>query len=256
LREFLKFAGQRAESHGGRISNIPMLAMFCVAMRRDVFRAVGCLDEGFGLGLFEDDDYSRRVRTAGLRVACAEDVFIHHFGEASFGALVPTGVYAALFEQNRRRFEGTWNVTWTPHRRRRDQQYLDLIESIATAVDRLIPPASARGAICVVSRGDDDLVRALHREGRPAWHFPRCADGTHPGHHPADSREAIAALRAAWGQGARYLLIPSTSAWWLDHYSDFCAELCRCGKKIETQDRCCILFAVAEFPAATDLGNA
>ncbi|MEY4917805.1 MAG: hypothetical protein RL616_1718, partial [Verrucomicrobiota bacterium] len=40
-------------------SEIPMLAMFCVAMRRDVFQQVGALDEQFEVGMFEDDDYSR-----------------------------------------------------------------------------------------------------------------------------------------------------------------------------------------------------
>ena len=32
-----------------------------------------------------EDDYARRVRDAGYRVACAEDVFVHRFGAASLG---------------------------------------------------------------------------------------------------------------------------------------------------------------------------
>ena len=41
--------------------------------------------------MLEDDDYSMRAREAGYRIVCAEDAFVHHFGETSFGKLVPTG---------------------------------------------------------------------------------------------------------------------------------------------------------------------
>src|SRR5256885_2225344 len=102
--EFLRFAAAREASHAAHATELSMLAMFCLAMRRDVFEKVGPLDERFGLGLFEDDDYSMRLRRAGYRTVCAEGVFVHHFGEASFGGLACDGGYAALLEANRRRF--------------------------------------------------------------------------------------------------------------------------------------------------------
>lgn len=58
--------------------------------------------------MFEDDDHAERVRAAGLHVVCAHDVFVHHFGEASFGKLVPTGEYGELFRENQRRFTDKW----------------------------------------------------------------------------------------------------------------------------------------------------
>lgn len=64
-----------------------MLNFFCVAMRRDVFDRVGMLDERFGLGFYEDDDYCARVRLAGYKLICIEDVFIYHRGGGSFGLL-------------------------------------------------------------------------------------------------------------------------------------------------------------------------
>jgi GT2 family glycosyltransferase len=84
---------------------------------RAVVDEIGLLDEIFGVGMFEDDDYALRIRAAGYRVVCAEDVFIHHFGRASFSKMQDEA-YKRLFEANKRLFEQKWNRTWTPHRYR------------------------------------------------------------------------------------------------------------------------------------------
>ena len=47
-------------------------------------RAVGGLDERFGLGLFDDDDLAERARRAGFELAVAHDLFVHHFGSRTF----------------------------------------------------------------------------------------------------------------------------------------------------------------------------
>jgi len=102
--------------HDGEVFSIPMLAMFCVAMKREVFEKVGWLDEQFGIGMFEDDDYAQRIKLAGLRLVCAADSFVHHFGQAAFKKLIENGKYEALFEENRRRYERKWNMEWVPHK--------------------------------------------------------------------------------------------------------------------------------------------
>lgn len=83
-------------------------------------------------------------------------------------------------------------------------------------------PADA--TVLVVSRGDTAL---LSLDGRTAWHFPMTMDGEYAGHHPADSADAITHLEALRGRGAGFLLIPSTSLWWLDYYADFARHLDR-----------------------------
>jgi GT2 family glycosyltransferase len=85
VRDMPAFAEFHCRAHAGEIFDIPVLAMYCVALRYAVVRQVGLLDERFGLGLFEDEDYARRVRLASLRTVCAEDVFVHHYGMSSFG---------------------------------------------------------------------------------------------------------------------------------------------------------------------------
>ncbi|CAI8888301.1 hypothetical protein EMIT0P74_30133 [Pseudomonas sp. IT-P74] len=80
---------------------------------RKVYESVGPLDEAFGRGFFEDDDYCRRVEQSGLRVLCAEDVFIHHQLSTSFNKL-KSADHQALFEQNKAINDAKWG-TCTPH---------------------------------------------------------------------------------------------------------------------------------------------
>ncbi|HKQ75504.1 MAG TPA: glycosyltransferase [Blastocatellia bacterium] len=112
--EMEDFAQKHTWAHDGEIADIYMLAMFCAALRRETYEDVGPLDEQFGIGMFEDDDYAERLRAKGYRVVCAADAFVHHFGQAAFKKLIENGGYNALFDENRRRYEAKWNVKWAP----------------------------------------------------------------------------------------------------------------------------------------------
>ena len=116
LSEMQSFADRQADIRKGRSFDISMLAMFCVAFRRDVLDRVGFLDEGYQVGLFEDDDYSMRVREAGFRVVCSEDVYVHHFGQAAFKKLIPSGEYQRIWNANQAYYERKWGI-WKPHSR-------------------------------------------------------------------------------------------------------------------------------------------
>lgn len=58
---------------------------FCVAIRYSVWKQLNGLDTGFGMGYYEDFDFSLRLRKAGYDQTITEDVFIYHQGSASFG---------------------------------------------------------------------------------------------------------------------------------------------------------------------------
>ena len=60
------------------------LIMFCFLFRREVYEAIGNLDEKFSPGNFEDDDYSFRIQQAGWKVLLCRDTYIHHFGSGAF----------------------------------------------------------------------------------------------------------------------------------------------------------------------------
>ncbi len=117
IEEMNDFAANYVAAHRGRTFEIRMLPFLCVAMRREVFTEIGPLDEQFGVGMFEDDDYARRVRSNNYRILCAEDVFVHHWGSASFSRLEEEA-YRRLFEENRRKLEAKWGVDWDPHESR------------------------------------------------------------------------------------------------------------------------------------------
>ncbi len=57
---------------------------FCMLFRRELVEKIGLLDETFGTGNFEDDDYCLRSELEGYRNVIAGDVFIHHYGSVSF----------------------------------------------------------------------------------------------------------------------------------------------------------------------------
>jgi GT2 family glycosyltransferase len=109
--EMAAFAAKRRRARDGSWFDLKVAVMYCVAMRREVFAAVGPLDERFGIGWFEDDDYSHRVRIAGYRVICADDAFVHHHGQAAFSTI---GAYdrQLLWQENQLRFEEKWGMAW------------------------------------------------------------------------------------------------------------------------------------------------
>lgn len=117
LSDIEMFADRYTTKNKGKTFEIPVLAMYCVALRRQTINKVGLLDEQFFIGMFEDDDYALRVRKAGLKILCTEDVFIHHFGGASFGKLL-SAEYQRIFNENKKKYESKWGIKWGLHRYR------------------------------------------------------------------------------------------------------------------------------------------
>lgn len=113
MSDMIRQSSRYTLAHPGSAMALPMVAFFCVMLRRNVYERVGGLDEAFGIGFFEDDDYCRRVAEAGWKVVCAEDVFVHHHLSASFGAL-DNDVRQALFDRNKVLYESKWGC-WSPH---------------------------------------------------------------------------------------------------------------------------------------------
>lgn len=117
LDEMEAFAARYTRDHAGHTQDLEMLAFFCAVMPRRVIDAVGMLDEQFGIGMFEDDDFCVRVRRAGYRLVSTDGAFVHHFHGATLRR-IGDEQYVRLFEANKAKFEAKWGVRWTPHRYR------------------------------------------------------------------------------------------------------------------------------------------
>jgi polysaccharide pyruvyl transferase CsaB len=115
--EMLEFASEVATSRAGQSIEVGVAPLYCVLMPRPVWQLVGELDEKFRIGTFEDDDLSLRVLRAGYRVVVADDAFVHHFGNGSFGKLTEEE-NTRIFSENQQYYQVKWNQPPPRHQRR------------------------------------------------------------------------------------------------------------------------------------------
>ena len=120
MKEMLSKSAAFTRRHIGQLFPLRSVAFFCVMLPRDTYVRIGPLDEVFGRGYFEDDDYCRRVEQAGMRIMCAEDVFIHHNLSSSFNK-INKKERQKLFEENKKIYEGKWGP-WVPHEYRKNSE--------------------------------------------------------------------------------------------------------------------------------------
>jgi GT2 family glycosyltransferase/thioredoxin-like negative regulator of GroEL len=80
------FAEELAARNDGRSEQVERLVGFCLLVGRELVDAIGGLDERFGFGNFEDDDFTLRARLAGFGARVAHDAFVHHVGNTTFNA--------------------------------------------------------------------------------------------------------------------------------------------------------------------------
>ncbi|MBK8100389.1 MAG: glycosyltransferase [Planctomycetes bacterium] len=99
-------AQQLAAAHRDQVQDVRTLAGLCLLLHRDTWQRIGDLDERFGHGNFEDDDWCLRARLHGYRLLIVRDAFLHHEGHATFKALgldLPTEL-----RRRRAQFEARW----------------------------------------------------------------------------------------------------------------------------------------------------
>jgi GT2 family glycosyltransferase len=129
--------------------------------RREVIARIGGLDERFGSGNFEDDDFCIRAAQVGFRARIALDVFIHHTGGQTFKAAKID--YRESLLRNWELFKAKWGIPAdTPY----EKGYR-------------LPPHAAQRSELVVPLPD---VGADHRcEDQGRWWQETCGESVEPG---------------------------------------------------------------------------
>ncbi len=106
LEGLAEYAQQFRATNRHRIIPMRRIVGFCMLFPRELVEKIGLLDEQFGTGNYEDDDYCLRTALAGYRNIIAGDVFIHHYGSRSFiGNRVD---YGEAMTGNGKRFQEKW----------------------------------------------------------------------------------------------------------------------------------------------------
>lgn len=103
-----EFAKKWAALHDRQIKPITRVVGFCMLIKREVIETIGGFDPRFGIGNFEDDDFSIRAAIAGYYSVVAQDCFIHHTGSRTFvGQKIN---HDALMRKNWDLFKAKWGI--------------------------------------------------------------------------------------------------------------------------------------------------
>jgi hypothetical protein len=111
MEQMHAYAAKRRERFRGEGYLTDRAIGLCLCIDRTVIDEVGGIDERFGAGNFEDDDFCIRVRAAGYRIFVCDDSFIHHFGSQTFTA--NNVDWAATMRENWKKFAKKWGYAET-----------------------------------------------------------------------------------------------------------------------------------------------
>jgi len=91
-----------------RTEVVDYLSFFCILMRTELYRNLGGLDERFGLGMFEDDDFCKRASSSGARLVIDGKTWVWHEAHATMTANNVS--YDALLVSNKAVFLEKWKI--------------------------------------------------------------------------------------------------------------------------------------------------
>ncbi len=87
MNELLRYKSESLKKCPRRFTEVMAAMGFCMLIKRELILKIGLLDEIFGLGGWDDMDYSRRAWQAGYKCIAAKRSFVVHRVHSSFNSL-------------------------------------------------------------------------------------------------------------------------------------------------------------------------
>ncbi len=105
--ELYQSAEKYYQDHAEEFWPCSQLVGFCLVLKREVYECIGGLNEEYGLGNWEDNDFCLRSINDGFKIGIARGVYIHHFGSVTHKILNID--YNKLIEKNGKIFNARWS---------------------------------------------------------------------------------------------------------------------------------------------------
>lgn len=80
----------------------------CMTFRKSVIELIGGNDFWFGVGNYDDDDWSIRIRVSGYKLALTGSSFVYHLGGMTYKK--DRSIYNAVLAANNQKFLRKWNL--------------------------------------------------------------------------------------------------------------------------------------------------
>ncbi|QDT40357.1 SPBc2 prophage-derived glycosyltransferase SunS [Gimesia alba] len=182
------FAWDLGKRHDQQSLDESRLVGFCMLFKRTLVDKIGTLDERFGIGCFEDDDFCRRANAAGYRTVIAADSFVHHFGSRSF--IGSNADFTGIMQENEQKYREKWQTPVEQKELSQDTMETDKVDyphtlslcmivrdnedTIGPCLESIKPWVDE---IIIVDTGSKDRTPDICREyGARMFEFPWCDD--------------------------------------------------------------------------------
>ncbi len=104
----LELYAEGLRSERGKSVELGAAIGFCMLIKRSLIDRIGTFDEVYGMGNFEDTDFSRRAIKEGFRCVRACGAYVYHREGASFDRVV---TFERDFRRNKEIYESRWGIS-------------------------------------------------------------------------------------------------------------------------------------------------